>query len=118
MSAFTRTGTSIVPPTAEELSRARREDGIRRSAAHADAVDPTWRAKAMGYVRLHAVVHATFLTEDVRGMAEADGLPKPPDGRAWGSVMQGAVRARIIRRVGYAPAHSSNGSPKCVWTAA
>lgn len=109
---FTRRGDSIVPPTAEEIARIRRDDGIQRAADHAD---DAWRERAIGYVRLHAAVHAEFLAEDVRAVAEHDGLPPPPDGRAWGSVMQTAARRGIVKRVGYAPARSSNLSPKVLW---
>ncbi len=118
MERFTRSGTSIVPPTPDELARARRDDGMERAGRHADAEHKDWRDKALGYVRLYAVASTgPFLTEDVRVEAEKDGLPLPPDRRAWGSVLQRAAREGIVTRAGYAPAHSSNLSPKCLWAA-
>lgn len=57
-----------------------------------------------------------FMTEDVREQVEpVIGLPH--DGRAWGQIIRGAARAGWIRRVGYAPARSSNLSPKPLWQA-
>ena len=109
---FTRSGSSIVPPTPTELAQQRRDRGIRRSADHATR---EWLDKAVGYVRLHAVVTPSFLTEDVRAMAEADGLPAPPDKRAWGAVMRKAAHAELIKADGYAPSKSSNLSPKVRW---
>jgi len=112
---FTRTGTSIVPPSREELARQRRDTGMHRAADHAERVYPDWQDRAVGYVRLHATVHTQFMAETVRAVAEADGLTLPPDGRAWGAVMRRAQREGIIRADGYAPANSSNRSPKVRW---
>jgi hypothetical protein len=59
---------------------------------------------------------AKLLAENVRNWA-SDKLPDPPDGRAWGAVMQRARRAGYIRKVGYREAQSSNLSPKVLWSA-
>ena len=111
---FTRSGYSIVPPTREEIARQRGTDGMQRAA---DPATREWQDKAVGYVRLYAVVHAEFLAESARAMAEHDGLPVPPSKKAWGAVMQRAAREGIVERIGYAPACSSNGAPKCLWRA-
>jgi len=42
----------------------------------------------------------------------------PPDDRAWGHATRLAVKRGWIKKVGYAPAASSNGSPKCLWAKA
>jgi len=101
---YTRRGDSIVPPQPEELARASHQDGAQR--AH-------WRAKALGYVHLHALVTPAFLTEDVRAMAEHDGLDVPADKRAWGAVMQAAARLGYVAPDGHA--NSADGSPKTRW---
>lgn len=98
------------------LVRARRDDGIERAIAHAEAVKPDWRKEALDWVRHYAAMSAApFLAEEVRDMAEAAGFTAPPDGRAWGQVMRDAQRERVVVKVGYAPARSSNLSPKVQW---
>lgn len=112
---FTRRGDSIVPPSAEEIAKRRRDDGIARAAAHADDVDPRWQTRAFRAVAIFARYHPAFLAEDARGMAEREGLPSPPDARAWGAVMRLAARRGVIVADGYGPANSSNRSPKVKW---
>jgi hypothetical protein len=46
-----------------------------------------------------------------------EGVPQPPDGRAWGSVISSARRLEIIQKVGTRLAATSNLSPKCLWRA-
>lgn len=99
-----------------DFARARRDDGIQRSGDHAGDV---WRRGARGYLLEWLATHeGTFLAEDVRAYAEARGFAHPPDGRAWGVVFQSAARERLIRKDGYAPAKSSNLSPKVRWAPA
>ena len=57
-----------------------------------------------------------FLAEEVRNFAT--GLDLPPDGRAWGVVFRSAAREGLIVKAGYAPAKSSNLSPKVLWRVA
>lgn len=112
---FTRQGDSIVPPTVAEVAAALRDKSMAQSVNHANRETPNWQARAVGYVRLHATVHASFLCEDVREMAEADGFDLPPSKTAWGSVMRQAAREGIVAADGYAPANSSRRGPKSVW---
>lgn len=75
-----------------------------------------WQTQALGYVREFASrVTGTFLAEDVREYAQERGFADPPDARAWGVVMQRAQRERVVQSYAYAPARSSNGSPKVLW---
>ena len=76
-----------------------------------------WAAEASLALAYYAQRHPTFMTEDVRHFAHAHGLPKPPDGRAWGGVLNRAIRAKQIERVGYAPMKSPNchDDPKSAW---
>lgn len=96
-----------------DFARARRDDGIQRSGDHAG---DRWKRSARGYLLEFLTVRPSpFLAEDVREFAEVRGLEAPPDGRAWGAVMRAAARDRLIDKVGYAPARSSNLSPKVQW---
>jgi hypothetical protein len=94
----------------------RRDTGIRRAADHAERETPGWGHGALAFLRGFAAgATGPFLAEDVAAAYIDRGLPPPPDGRAWGSVFQRAARRGVIRRIGYAPARSSNGSPKPLW---
>lgn len=57
----------------------------------------------------------TFLAEDLRYKAEERLKERPKDPRNWGAVMRMAAKEKLIRRQGYAPARSSNQSPKVLW---
>jgi hypothetical protein len=93
----------------------RRDIGMERAVEHADRKEPDWSAQAMAALLDFVMVYADmpFLAEEVR--AHADWIPPPPDGRAWGAVFQRAAREGHIVRLGYAPAKSSNLSPKVLW---
>ena len=108
--------SSIGPLTADEIASVRRDRGIHRAASHARSRDPEWQIKALAFVRLYAKYNAVFMAEDVRAVSEAGGLRAPTDPRAWGAVLQEAKRHRIVAACGYAPANSSNRSPKVRWS--
>lgn len=58
----------------------------------------------------------TFTIEQARAAIQ-DKLPKPHDLRAWGQVTRAARSKGVIVQDGYAPAASSNGSPKPLYRA-
>lgn len=96
---------------------ARRDLGIARAEARANRriPSPEWTAAAaatlsefLGY-RLTPFLAEEFVAWAVKRMAA------PPDPRAWGGPIRRAASQGLIRRVGYAPAASSNLSPKCLW---
>lgn len=91
-------------------------DGAARSAVRADGVSADWVERACARVTAYAdAATEPFLLEDARAAAEADGLPKPPDGRAWGAVVTVLKSRRILTSAGPAPAKSSHGSLKFTW---
>lgn len=99
-----------------EAARRRRDEGAANAAAHADRVNPNWSGDAAHF--LYGFLKRTsvpFLTEQVVAEAKAANFPAPPDGRAWGAVIQRAHRARQIEKAGYAAAATSNCSPKVQW---
>jgi hypothetical protein len=98
----------------------RRDVGINRAVNRADRDNPQWSEDAMHALEMYCKAHpdAQFLGEQVRAWGEGLELVEPPaDGRAWGAVFRRAASLGIIRRVGYAPAMSSNLAPKCLWGA-
>ena len=82
------------------------------SASKAERLAPGWQERALDSVRFWALHHETFLAEDVRHMIE---IPESADPRAIGHVLRRARAAGICRADGYAPANSSNRSPKVRW---
>lgn len=92
----------------------RRETGIARVAL---AAGSEWIEAAAAHLRDYArrTYGQPFLIEDAaqvyRGAA-------PPNAKSWGPAALAAARRGWIRKAGYAPARSSNLSPKCTWRAA
>lgn len=76
---------------------------------------PDWSRAALVFVRRYASLNQWFMTEELRAWAHNAGFPRPPNAKAWGAVMQAAQRAGIVIADGYAPANSSNRSPKVRW---
>jgi hypothetical protein len=97
------------------FSSHRRDLGMARAADHADRVEPGWTETALDLLRSFLVAHpAAFLAEEFRAWASGQ-LSAPPDARAFGAVMTAAKKLGMVEFVGYAPANSSNRSPKCRW---
>lgn len=93
------------------------EDGMIRAVEHADRVEPEWSERASSLLRDYAQFNPEFMTESLRVWAHRMGLPLPPDPRAWGAVVNKAVRDGLIVRDRYEmtkipPAHAT---PRPVW---
>ena len=89
-------------------------DGAKRALEHAEAVEPEWPEVAFdALVRVYQASPEVSMT--IEQARQASGLDSPADQRAWGGVVQRMSRRKIIKRAGYAPAKSSNGSPKPLW---
>lgn len=94
-------------------ARDRRMEGMRSSAQHAEDEAPGWCIRAFRLMQQFAEREPMpWMVEQFRVWAEKQGLDLPPDSRAFGGVTQRAIRRGVIVKVGYAPAASSNGSPK------
>ncbi len=89
----------------------------QQAAQKADTAVPGWTALALDIVAFWASRRAQgpFLLETARAYAEEQGLPAPPDKRAWGSIVQTLKKQGKIKMVGFGAAVSSNASPKCLW---
>lgn len=101
-----------------EQSKQAGQIGAMHAAMHADKEEAAWSVKAsilfVDYAR-DIAKGKPFLTETARAWAESQGLPPPPDNRAWGFVAKAMREAGHIVFDGYAPAKTSNGSPKTQW---
>ena len=100
-------------------ARARGELGMHRAAAKADRVNSEWCTLALEALRKFAAGTPGFFTiEQARSVIEADpSFPKPTDGRAWGFPVVSAIKAGYVVKTRHtAPAASSNGSPKPLFT--
>lgn len=97
-------------------ARNRREAGMQSSVEHANSDAPGWADRAFDALTQYAKEQrAPFTIESFRWWAEARGLEHPPESRAYGGITQRAMKRGVIVRVGYAPAASSNGSPKATY---
>jgi uncharacterized protein (DUF934 family) len=97
-----------------KLAHAKSVLGSTRAGTRAEVLSPGWTERAALAIRKHAKARKPFRIEEV-ALSFPD---KPHDGRAWGHAARAAQRNGWIRRVGYAPAATSHGSPKCLWEAA
>jgi hypothetical protein len=99
-------------PTPVESARSHGHAEAERAASRASRIRPGWRQSALDAVRAYAESHERFMAEDVRIFID---LPAEADARALGAIMCDARRAGIVKADGYAPARSSNGTPKVRW---
>jgi len=103
-------------PAPTETPRATGHRLAALSAQRAENVSPGWAERAIALAALYAARTGTpWLMEDARTYAERQGLPPPPDKRAWGAVTLALRRAGIIESCGTGAARSSHGSPKVLW---
>jgi hypothetical protein len=88
-----------------------------KTKATAIELTADWKTKALSAVLEFANEHVgeSFVGEDIRAFAEANGVPIASDGRYWGHLLKEAERKGAIEKVGFAPTRSSNGSPKVLW---
>lgn len=105
-------------PEPVQTARTRGHRAADACAAKADTVLDGWTQTASEYLQQFAWRQHrldTWLMEDARAWAYAEGLAQPPDARAWGAVVRKVEASGLIEACGYAPAKSSNGSPKVQW---
>lgn len=97
----------------------RRNEAMEQVVNHADELAPNWSDRAYSALALYCTkMREPFITEDVRAWAEGLGLISAPhDSRAWGAVIRRAAAAGMVEKIGFAPARSSNLSPKVLWQA-
>lgn len=97
-------------------ARNRRDVGVTRVGGK---VGDKWLSDAAAYILAYAHAHrGGFLIENVAARWHFAQLPRAHDGRAWGAAARRAQRLGYIKRIGYAPANTSNRSPKVLWAPA
>lgn len=101
-------------------ARERGHEAAEAAANHAERTIHDWIAQACRAVLIYAkcVEGQSWMVESARAFAEANGLPIPPDKRAWGHVVRKLRAEGKITSAGYGSAASSNGSPKVRWVLA
>lgn len=102
----------------DAVARVRRDDGIQRAVDHADRVSHAWSVLAyqtlLEYLKFVPDPFGDgFIAEDFTGYALARRVPKPPDNRAFGAIIQRAARAGLIVKAGYR--EDKFCSPKTLW---
>lgn len=99
---------------AQRAAKVRASDAMERVSDAVEAESPGWSAKALDAVKRFAAAQAgLFTTEAMRGVIESE-LPPTNRLRVWGPITKTARAKGYIEQVkgAYAPAASSNGSPK------
>jgi hypothetical protein len=93
--------------------------GMQLSLFNAEINDPGWKDKALVSLTkfIFKFPDLQFQTEDVRAWAYRNGLPEPPNHRAWGGIISSAKRKGIIAFVGYENVDNPNAhcTPAAVW---
>lgn len=95
-------------------------EGMQRAADHAEAETPGWNDRAATLVDQWLAQQPKghlFTSVEVRAWAEQQGLPQPPDNRAWGSVIRRSVEIDAIVKAGYvaSPDKRQHGAPQTQW---
>lgn len=105
-----------------ELAWQGAQAGMMAALDHANRESVDWGTSATQFFTNYTMQfgETPFMTEDVRDWAEENGLPPPPDRRAWGAIAIAAKRAGLVKSMGYAPQKSANshGAPKTLWVRA
>ena len=100
-------------------AKARADIGMQRASARNEAANAGWCGMALHALRQFARCQIGLWTiEQARSVLEGTAeLPRPTDGRAWGAVVVRAIEhGYIVKTKQTAPAASSNGAPKPLFT--
>lgn len=75
------------------------KEGMDRAIEHADRKVDAWSDIARGFLTGFVQQNARFTCEEVWLAAEAAGIPRPPDRRAWGGILRGAAMRGLIQKL-------------------
>ena len=96
-------------------AKAERDTAMASVAAHADEACHRWSVLAYQWILTYALAHREFISEDCTAAADAAGIPKPPNTKAWGGPFMRAARQGIIVRIGYGVSKRRHLSPTPLW---
>lgn len=96
-------------------AKAERDAAMASVAKHADEACPRWCDLAFDWVKTYALAHREFISEDCTAAADAAGIPKPHDTKAWGVPFKRAAKQKIIVRIGYGVSKRRHLSPTPLW---
>ncbi len=99
-------------PSATDLAN----KGMKRAVDNANRMHDDWDHYAYEFFKTYILDKDEVMTEDVRN-ASKNIVPQPPNARAWGTIAQRAVKAGLIKRVGYRKTKNPNshGTPATLW---
>lgn len=92
-------------------------DKAQLAADRVERNDPDWKAGALQFVK-HWSRKRTFLAEEALAAYRNAGGRIAGDARAWGWVFVVGQKEGWLQGAGFAPAVTSNGSPKTLWRGA
>ncbi|MFH2064964.1 MAG: hypothetical protein ABIK15_07195 [Pseudomonadota bacterium] len=98
-----------------ELGEFLKQRGMKRALNHAERHHVSWGDRALSMLRKFP--KSRFQAEELRAWSYGQGLPEPPHGRAWGSVMLKAKNMGLIRCIGYQNVSNPNAhrTPAALW---
>lgn len=76
-----------------------RDNGINQAIENAENKCSDWQKTALEYLNKYPLQR--FMTEQLREWSHKNGLPKPPNPRAWGGVIKKAQSLGMVRHLGY-----------------
>jgi hypothetical protein len=91
------------------------DHGIASASSHAEREYVAWVTRAVGFIKSYP--SDTFMVEQVRQYATANGLEEPPSLRAWGAVIREARKEKIVKHAGYGNTTNpkAHRTPASVW---
>ena len=105
----------VNPEPDPEYAAQRRDLGMARATASADATHDGWHDDAYAFLVGYATHHATFQGwQAVQAARDTRAVPDA-SGKAWGSIFVRAANAGVIEKAGYAPDPNRNQNPAPLW---
>lgn len=108
------------PIDAKVQAKREAQAGIDQAAAAAERAHAGWGDEAFEFVRYYAKMNVgkKFVGRDIVLASKQSRLPEPPNDKAFGAVIQRAVREGVIQKTGaFVPDPNRHGNPVPEYTA-